>query len=239
MAGLSQRFLNAGYSAPKYMLHARGQSIFGHAVGGFAAYFKSCEFMFIVRDIAQTPAFVQSECSRLGIKQYRVIIIPSATSGQAETVAIGLRLAHINGDTPLTIFNIDTFRRNFLTPHNLDLKSIAGYLEVFRGTGNNWSYVAPHATCSGRVAFTTEKVPVSDLCCTGLYYFSSANLYLQVFDEYSRCAADKMGLSELYVAPMYNLLIEDKREVLYHEIERSEVVFCGTPTEYQDFVSAH
>ncbi|HEY0421149.1 MAG TPA: capsular biosynthesis protein, partial [Acetobacteraceae bacterium] len=68
MAGLSRRFTEAGYAAPKYMLQANGRSVFAHAVGSFAAYFASQEFLFIIRDVAGTADFVRAECAALDIR---------------------------------------------------------------------------------------------------------------------------------------------------------------------------
>jgi hypothetical protein len=47
-----------------------------------------------------------------------------------------------------------------------------GYLEVFRGEGDNWSFVRPIAEESTQIDLTTENTPISDLCCTGLYHFA-------------------------------------------------------------------
>jgi tetratricopeptide (TPR) repeat protein len=39
--------------------------------------------------------------------------------------------------------------------------------------------------------------------------------------------------SELYVAPLYNNMIKEGGIVKYHLINRNDVVFCGTPSEYE------
>jgi len=46
------------------------------------------------------------------------------------------------------------------------------FRNVTSASGANWSYVRPATPGSDRVAETTEKRPVSDLCCTGLYHFA-------------------------------------------------------------------
>jgi hypothetical protein len=47
-----------------------------------------------------------------------------------------------------------------------------------------------------------------------------------------------MGLTELYVAPIYNLLIRRGADIRFHVIDESEVIFCGVPSEYAAFLAA-
>jgi hypothetical protein len=235
MAGLSRRFAEAGYALPKYMLEARGRTLFAHAVGGFAAYFDRLPFLFVARDVAGTPDFVARECASLGVREARTVVLDAPTAGQSETVALGLQRAGVAPGEPVTVFNIDTFRPGFRFPDGFDPGAVDGYLEVFRGSGANWSYVRPAAAGSDRVAETTEKVPISDLCCTGLYHFREAGAFLDAHARFAAGEAAAMGLRELYVAPLYNLLIRDGRDIRFHEIGAEEVIFCGVPAEYDAF----
>jgi len=238
MAGLSRRFAEAGYTLPKYMLEAHGRSLFAHAVGGFARYFGAIPFLFIGRDVAGTEGFIRAECAALGLPDPGVVMLDAPTAGQAETVALGIARAGIAPDTPLTIFNIDTFRPGFRFPEGFDPAAVDGYLEVFRGGGANWSYVRPAGPGSDRVAETTEKVPISDLCCTGLYHFRAAGLFSAAYGGFAAGGAAALGLRELYVAPMYNALIREGRDIRYHLIPTEAVVFCGVPAEYDAFLAA-
>lgn len=235
MAGLSARFAQAGYALPKYMLEAHGRTLFEHAVLSFEAYFGTLPFLFIHREVVGTGEFVRATCRALGIREAHSVALDALTAGQAETVALGLRGAGMAADAPVTIFNIDTFRPRFRFPESFDLAAVDGYLEVFPGSGSNWSYVRPVAPGPDRVAETTEKVPISDLCCTGLYHFRSAGQYLACYDAFAGGGAARMGLQELYVAPMYNLLIGQGADIRYATIAPEEVIFCGVPAEYDAF----
>lgn len=236
MAGLSQRFARAGYDRPKFMLRAHGRSVFAHAVLSFAACFRTEAFLFVVRDDPATIGFVRAEAAALGIRDCRIVTLAAPTRGQAETVAIGLDRAAIATDTPLTIFNIDTFRPGYTFPADIP-PAVDGYLEVFRGAGDNWSYVRPHPDRPGQALETAEKRPISDLCCTGLYYFGTTGLFQDAFRR-TVAAFPGSDLQEMYVAPMYNLLIADGRDVRYHVIPSDAVIFCGVPAEYEAFLSA-
>ena len=127
----------------------------------------SVPFLFVVRDVAGTVDFVRAECAAMGIARAEVAVVDEPTRGQAETVAIGLDRARVPDGEPVTIFNIDTFRPGFRFP-DFGGRPTDGYLEVFRGSGDNWSYVRPARDGDDAVAETAEKRPISDLCCTGL-----------------------------------------------------------------------
>ena len=235
MAGLSRRFQEAGYTQPKYMLPLAGQSLFAHAVGSFSRYFGAEPFLFIARDGHGTPEFIAAELARLGVGDARTVLLPGPTQGQADTVRLGLLQAGVTGDVPLTVFNIDTFRPGFRYPDAPWMASAAGYLEVMPGSDPGFSYVLPDGGGDGRVARTAEKVVISDLASTGLYWFSRASDFLAAMHD-SAHAASAHG--ELYVAPLYNALIAKGLDVRYHQVPRGDVVFCGVPAQYDDLLAA-
>ncbi|MFO1014369.1 MAG: glycosyltransferase family 2 protein [Caulobacteraceae bacterium] len=228
MAGRSQRFFDAGYDRPKAMLDLHGKSVFAHAVGSFEAEFGSMPFLFICA--AGQADFVEDECAALGVGASSVISLDAPTAGQAETVELGLAGAEIGDGAPLTIFNIDTFRPGFVFPPAMD--GLDGWLEVFKGEGANWSYVRPAPGPDPIALETAEKRPISDLCCTGLYHFARAGDFRRALAEERKAPQAK----ELYVAPLYNHLIREGGRIGYSLIGRGEVVFCGTPAEYESLL---
>jgi hypothetical protein len=229
MAGLSRRFLEAGYSLPKFMLPLHGRSVFAHAVASFRGSFADVPFLFIARGGEEVRDFVRAECAALGLADARVVLLQAATAGQAETVELGVKQAGAADGEPLTIFNIDTFRPGFAFPDFGRWGVSDGYLEVFRGSGANWSYVRPTPGEEPRVTETTEKVPISDLCCTGLYHFARAA------DFHASLAAERAcpSAAELYVAPLYNHVLRRGGRIHYDVVDAAEVLFCGVPAEYE------
>jgi len=232
MAGMSSRFFKAGYTQPKYMLKAHGKTLFEHSVESFKAYYKDKRFLFIVRDVFNTVDFVKKSAVSLGISDFEIVVLDQETRGQAETVTLGL--SEISYQGPITIFNIDTFRPGFKYPALNELGS--GYLEVFRGKGDNWSFVKPLNENSTLIIKTTEKNPISDLCCTGLYHFSSVNYYLGAYNNYLEKPISEWDKAELYVAPLYNYLINNNKSIYYNLVDKKDVIFCGVPDEYIDFL---
>ncbi len=231
MAGLSQRFVDAGFTLPKYMLYVGSRSVFNITMSSFEKYFCTTRFLFIARNDYDTRLFIEKECEIMGIKDYEIVILEHTTRGQAETVYLGLKAILSPPNENIVIFNIDTIRNNFSFPK--DLLKFDGYLEVFKGKGNNWSYAEPFGNNSQKVKRTAEKEEISDLCSTGLYYFKSAPDFCSAFEQYR----DEVN-SELYIAPLYNVLIKNDKEIYYHLIKYDEVIFTGVPSEYLQLVKS-
>lgn len=230
MAGLSSRFTKAGYTLPKYMLYVKNKSLFRLAVESFEKYFDTVRFVFIARDVFDTQRFIKEECELLGIKDFSVVMLDQSTRGQAETVIKGIEGAGVKDDESILIFNIDTFRPGFTFPENF--KNWDGYLEVFEGSGANWSYAKTESENSTRVVETAEKREISTHCSTGIYYFKKAKEFVDAYNE--NLVNPIKGVPELYVAPLYNFLIRDGKSIHINIIPRETVIFCGVPQEYED-----
>jgi hypothetical protein len=231
MAGESRRFAQAGYPPPKFQLMVHGATLFDHAVSSFSGYFDEDRFLFITRN-PDCAAFVARRCAALGLTEAEIVTLGRTTSGQAETVLLGLEKAGIEDDVSIFVFNIDTIRPGYVKPSHVADPGCAGYLEVFRGAGPGWSYVAADRHIPERVAAVAEKLPISDLCCTGLYHFRKTGDFRWAYRHPAppRSEAERR---ERYVAPLYNALIARGDRIGFTVVAASEIVFCGTPQEYE------
>lgn len=225
MLGRSSRFFKAGYSVPKYKLPLGGETVFAKSVRSFERYFNTTHFLFLVRSDFNTKEFVLNEILRLGIKDYRIIEFTHETKGQAESVFLGI--TEYDKNERLLIFNIDTIRHNFKWPSSEQCGD--GFLEVFKAEGNGWSFVA--AGEGNRVLRTTEKERISDLCSNGLYAFSRVADFRDAFCTYVNYGKSVQG--EIYIAPLYNLLINIGLDIRYQLIEGDLVEHCGLPADYE------
>lgn len=234
MAGLSSRFSKAGFVLPKYMLYVCNRSLFNIAVSSFRKYFDTCDFVFVARDVFDTRTFIETECQQMGIKSHKIVMLEHPTRGQAETVMIGLKEANVSENENILIFNIDTFRPNFTFPSQIG--EWDGYLEVFKGSGSNWSYAKTmNNQDDAPVIETAEKQEISNNCSTGIYYFKTVESFLYA---YGSGTIDVNGsIKELYVAPLYNRLIKSGANIHINVIGRDEVIFCGVPDEYYDYLT--
>lgn len=234
MAGLSSRFFKSGYTKPKYQLDILGQSMFSWSVSSFVKYFSSDTFIFICRNIYETPQFIKNEVKKLGISNYQVFCLKDETRGQAETVYSGLKQYLLQEKTEpeaikqdIYIFNIDSKIVDFIKPAFTD-GTCDGYLEVFEEEGEHWSFVLPGN--DNKVLKTTEKKRISKYCSDGLYYFKSISSYIELFE--TNLKKKNFVNNEIYIAPMYNDLIAEGRDIRYELVRRDKVIICGTPKEY-------
>ena len=230
MAGLSSRFTKVGYEKPKYMLPVENNSVFYHAVNSFKSLFNNTKVVFICRNIYNTEEFIEFECKKMNLVNYEIVILDKPTDGQAETVYLGLKKINIDINDSLLIFNIDTFRPNFILPSELDFNKIDGYLEVFNAEGNHWSFILSENAKSNKVVQTAEKERISDLCSSGLYYFKYLSDFNKIFEKIV-FKNDKVK-NEFFIAPMYNYMIAENKDIRYSKILLDEIIFCGTPDEY-------
>lgn len=229
MLGKSSRFFRAGYSIPKYQLPLGGETVFAKSVRSFQNYFQVMPFLFLVRSDFDAIGFVSQEARRIGLKDYRIIEFNIETRGQAESVEMGIR--DYADDVPLLIFNIDTIRHDFLMP---DLKNRGdGFLEVFEADGDGWSFIEPGE--ENKVIRTTEKHRISNLCSNGLYYFSKIEHYRNAYQQWLSSGITVNG--EIYIAPLYNFLIQKGYDIRFNMVESKKMNHCGIPEDYEKLIA--
>ena len=225
MLGHSSRFFRAGYTLPKHQLPLNSETVFSQSVRSFERYFEDTPFLFLVRNDYGNLEFVCNQIKGLQIRDFRIIEFSAETRGQAESVALGIQ--DYKNATPLTIFTIDTIRYGFEMPPPEHIGD--GFLEVFEGDGDGWSFVKPGV--GNTVIQTAEKERISNLCSNGLYYFSKISLFRQAYKHYLNQGLSVNG--ELYIAPLYNLLIQDGKDIRFNLIEKGEIDHCGIPKDYE------
>lgn len=224
MVGRSSRFTLAGYALPKYRLPLFGESVFHGVLRSFEAYFRSDRFLFILREDHHAEDFVRGVAQELGLLNPDFVTLAGETAGQADTVFQGLQ--QVPCDEALYIFNIDTLRPGFRKAACAATHD--GYLEVFDGEGDHWSFVEPGPDHS--VVRTTEKVRISRWCSNGLYHFAHGSLFNEALELQRQ--SGQLCAGELYVAPLYNHLIARGHRIAYEPVPQQAVRFCGTPAEY-------
>lgn len=230
MLGRSSRFFDAGYTLPKYKLPLgkEGLVVFDYVMSAFKRYFDSDLFVLMCRADTHDRTFLIERMNALGVRRFEVLEHRGETGGQAETVE--LSLAHVLEEEELFIFNIDTVLYSF--EKSPARGKVAGYLEVFKGEGEHWSFVEPSLKLPGLATRVVEKKRISDLCSNGLYYFSTGRTFLSALNNYRQKHSVNEG--ELYVAPLYNELIKRGLAVSYKVVAAEDIGFCGIPNEYRN-----
>ena len=230
MAGFGRRFLDAGYTVPKYRIEAHGRSLFQWSMLSLRSFIgEGARFVFVVRGADEAEAFIQAEAEAVGIADRAVVQIDAPTDGQATSAMLA---ADAIGDAsaPMLIYNIDTF----VHPRALPAAAArgAGWIPCFPGQGDHWSFARTES--DGRVVEVREKVRVSPHATVGLYWFDSFNRYADAYSAYyERSGRSEAG--ERYVAPLYNHLLAEDAPVFIHEVPADAVVPLGVPAEVERF----
>lgn len=232
MGGLGARFRKMGYTVPKYMIEAKGKTLFEWSMISLEGYTKSTEqYIFIaMKDKKEdVETFINCQCEKLGIKNYQVILLDYLTDGQATTASLAEKYWH--PDNALLIYNIDTYVETG-EMNSAELKG-DGFIPCFQAEGNHWSFVRLDA--AGKVVEIKEKKRISDYCTLGAYYFKSCQLYKDLYDEYYSKTQELVN-GEKYVAPLYDYLLSKGGEIYISDIKPEKVHVLGTPEELQSFL---
>lgn len=230
MAGLGSRFRKAGYNCPKYMIEAKGKTLFDWSMDSLVGYNKNVsKYIFVVRKEDDSEKFIREHMTNYGISNIEIIGIDYLTDGQATTCM--LAIPHCAPDEEIMVYNIDTY----VEPNEMKYEDISGdgHIPCFRADGDHWSFAKLDE--SGNVIEVREKQRISDNCTLGAYYFSSARLYKKLYEEYY-ADDSKMEKNEKYIAPLYNYMIEQGMKVTISIVDAEKVHVLGTPEELEDFL---
>lgn len=228
MAGEGSRFKNIGFSIPKHEIIAKDKTLFEWSLLSLEDFFDE-EFILIVRRDNYDEFFIEEKMKRLGIKDYSLVEINYLTDGQAETALLADRM--IIKDEEVVIYNIDTYVEMGEILKK-DIKSeYSGFIPSFKAKGENWSFVK--FTEELKISEVSEKVKISDYGTVGFYYFKSWGKYKKIYEKYKLEIKEKY--KEVYIAPMYEYLIEEGENIYGSIVGSKKIHILGTPEDIEYF----
>ncbi|MBQ2642543.1 MAG: glycosyltransferase family 2 protein [Eubacterium sp.] len=233
MGGLGSRFRKAGYTVPKYMIEAKGKTLFEWSMislEGYADEVNQYIFIAMKDETVDVEGFIKEQCEKLGLENYHVILLDYLTDGQATTATLAEK--YWNPDNALLIYNIDTYVEAG-EMNSQELKG-DGFIPCFQAEGDHWSFV--RLDDEGKVAEIKEKERISNYCTLGAYYFKTCKLYKDLYDEYYTKTRELVN-GEKYVAPLYDYLLSKGGEIYISDIDPAKVHVLGTPEELEAFLA--
>lgn len=233
MGGLGSRFRKAGYKVPKYMIEAKGKTLFEWSMLSLEGYRnEAAQMIFIAMhdEDVDVESFIKQQCEKLEIKTYHIIMIDYLTDGQATTAMLAQK--YWNKEHALLIYNIDTYVEAGVMKSK-ELKG-DGFIPCFKAEGDHWSFVRTDE--NGKTVEIKEKERISDNCTLGAYYFNKCQLYMDLYHEYYDDNKNLVN-GEKYVAPLYNYLLTKGGEIYISDIDPKKVHVLGTPEELQVFIN--
>ena len=232
MGGLGSRFRKAGYTVPKYMIEAKGKTLFEWSMISLDGYKKDVnQYIFIAmkEEGIDMEGFIKEKCQKLEIVNYHLILLDYLTDGQATTATLAEK--YWNKEHALLIYNIDTY----VEPGQMNSEELKGdgFIPCFKAEGDHWSFVRLDE--QERVVEIREKQRISDHCTLGAYYFKTCDLYKKLYDEYYS-EEKNLVKGEKYVAPLYDYLLSKGGEIYISDIAPERVHVLGTPEELEYFL---
>jgi dTDP-glucose pyrophosphorylase len=223
MAGYNTRFHDVGFDIPKYLLPWNGTTIIHDILKNFGNV-QQTVLVANKRDSYFKEQLLET-IEPLGLSENNILYIGD-TKGQAHTAAIGMAQLYHNS-LPTFVHNADTI----VVGRNLELLSLDmrdehydGYVDVFVGNSPKYSYVRAY---EDTVLEIVEKKQISPYASSGLYGFSSADIYMAHYDNLLQ------KNDELYVSDvLQNMIVSGKRIFMNGLSNTQETTVLGSPQEY-------
>ena len=226
MAGAGTRFASAGYKLPKYLIKKDNKTLLELSLSGLPLdSIDRVVFVALQEHVEEYDLVDKYLRNLMAPDKFILSTILSPTDGQAQTVLAARE--HINPNSDLIIYNIDTVYRSSNQAALLgDVnRKHDGIIGVHLHGGNNWSFA--RVDSQGFVVETAEKRRISRYASTGFYHFTKASDFLSVADEH--VSNNLRSSNEFYVAPLYNDMIRSGRKFVIDIVD--QFVPLGTPQE--------
>lgn len=227
MAGRGTRLANHPSGKPKPLIEVRGQALWWWATSCLPLDHAERLVFVCLRDHVDTFGLDRALQETYADYPVRIVVLDEVTDGQLCTVLAAKHEFAI--DAPLTVFNTDTWFQHDQDAFLAAAAEYDGLLGVGSAPGDRWSFARTDS--ASRVVEVAEKRRISDLACTGLYYFRHTKTFLHDAESAVRAAQRQHG--EYYVAPLYNTMINRGDRV--GVIPASEFRAIGTYEELAAF----
>lgn len=226
MAGLGNRFRQAGFAVPKPLIDVKGRPMYAWATESLPLDQCTRLIFILLASQPECPELQRDIEQRYARYRPAVLSVPELTAGQAITVLRAKEIIDI--DEPLLVHNADTaFDVDHAWVETAWHESLDGALLVFPSQEKRWSF--SRANDQGWVEEVREKEVISPWATTGTYWFRRGRDFVRAAER--RFQSGRREASEFYVSPLYNDLIATGARVRNFPIRR---LYCfGTPEDLE------
>lgn len=205
MAGHGSRFAKAGYTLPKPLLPIHDVPMMQLVIDNLRPDIPH-RFIFVCQ-AGHVRDFGLDEKLKAWAPGCEIFLVNEVTEGAACTVLLARDA--IDNDNPLMIANCDQYvdvdiNRYLATAGNLD-----GLIMTMQADDPKWSFVS--FGDDGYVDNVVEKQVISNHATVGIYNYSRGADFVKYADQ--MIERDFRVNGEFYVAPVYNLMIEDALKI--------------------------
>jgi len=229
---LGSRFAEAGYAKPKPFIDVAGMTMIERVMDNLSV--ESARFILVARQehLEREPDVVQSLTARGDVSFVGIDLV---TEGAACTVLTAR--AAWDPDAPLVLANCDQLIDFDCEAFIADARArkLDGSIVTFKDEERDpkWSFARLGA--NDLVEEVREKVAISDTATVGIYYFRSAQIFVDAaVDMISR--NDRVN-GEYYVCPVYNYMIARGGKVGVYDVAPDAMHGIGTPVDLVRFLA--
>ncbi len=225
IAGLGSRFAREQYYVPKPLILIDDRSIIEWTMDSIDH--SNCNLIFIVREEHILEFSIDDFLRNKFGEDIKIISTNKTTEGAVCSVRLAENL--IDNDAPLIVHCSDIFCEPKINPEDF-FDNSDGTILTFKSNSANYSYSEIE---NGKVVKVAEKQVISDQASVGIYFFKTGHSFMKYSDQ--MIINNLRTNNEFFIAPLYNLLIEDNLNIVAKEVQKMHIF--GTPEEYSFFVN--
>ncbi len=231
MAGLGSRFSEAGYVKPKPFIDVAGKTMIERVMDNLSI--PGARFILIARK-EHLEAELETVSALEARGDVKFVAIDNVTEGAACTVLTAA--STWDPSAPLMIANCDQIVDfdciDFI--EDAQRRGLDGSILAFRDEARDAKWSFARLNDSGLVEEVREKVAISDIATVGIYYFSSAQMFMN--DAVAMITMNERVNNEFYVCPVYNKSILRSARIGVYEVQPGAMHGIGTPLDLDAFL---
>lgn len=229
MAGEGRRFLAAGFKVPKPLIPVAGVPMINYVVANLKPG-RPHRFIFICRREHAAGYGLDRLLKELA-PGCEIVLSDGLTAGAACTVLLARQF--INTEDPLMIANSDQLTDADVDAYLDSMGEADGLIMTMRADDPKWSFVRLDGR--GLVAEVAEKRVVSNEATVGVYNFRRGGDFVRAAE--TMIGKDLRVNGEFYVAPVYNELIAQGKDVAVYNVgaEFDGMYGLGIPADVDRF----
>lgn len=230
MAGRGSRFANSGFRLPKPLIDIKGHPMIEWVVKNLVPNSEH-RFIFLC---------LQEHLDQFNLRNYLELIAPGCivipvariTEGAACTVLLAEK--YIDNDNELMIANSDQFIDYDINDYLNMQEENDGLIMTMLATDDKWSFISFDK--NNYVTKVREKEIISNEATAGIYNFKHGYDYVNY--AYKMIGMNLRVRGEFYVAPVYNLLINDGKKIVFKNIGKvgAGMYGLGIPEDLRAFL---
>ncbi len=230
MAGRGSRFAKEGYELPKPLIYVHNTHMIEVVVDNITPQ-QEHRFIFICQ---------KEHLDKYDLKNYLemispgcvVLTVPKVTEGAACTVLVAEE--YIDNDDELMIANSDQFVNLDINDYLSKMLDCDGLIMTMTANDPKWSFIKYDN--SGNVTMLREKEVISNEATVGIYNFKHGSQFVKAAKE--MIAQNLRVNGEFYVAPVYNILIDNGQIIHYYNIGTVDngMYGLGIPSDLNKFL---